>query len=423
MIYDCTIIHNELDLLRFRMDVLSGVADKFVVVESDTTHSGKPKPTHLHGLDDRVIPITVTDMPAGDSWTRIAHQRQAIMRGLSGASDDDVVLMSDIDEIPDPKVVANWKPGSGPNRLQQLFGYYWANCVGGHWYGTRILTAGDMRRIGSVEAVRHGEYPIIDDAGWHFSYLGGPRQVREKLASFTHTDLDIPPFNDPKHIEFVSSLGIDLFLRPGMKFDFVPVDERFPDALKSEAYRHWTKDALFHEEWYPNDQLVELYKLASRVRDLPGVSLEIGAWEGRSTIALSHAVHPAPLFVVDTWEGEPRDGTDRIAKERNVYDQFYRNASSLSAGNLSIVKKDWSKFLSSFRQPIKFAHVDGPHDYESVVAMLRKLKPMMTDGGIVCGDDIIAANVGRKDLGGGVERAVREEFPAYKSIGNLWWYQ
>lgn len=426
MIYDCSIIHNELDLLELRIRELGNIVDRFVVAEASTTHSGKPKETVLSGdlsrFGDKLIPVIVRDMPNGDSWTRIAHQRDALLKAIPDASDDDVFMISDIDELPAKEKVEEWMRGNRDlARFAQNFCYYWANCMSGLWYGTKICTVGEARRIGSVEKVRHAEPRIIPDGGWHFSYLGGVRQVQEKLGSFTHTELDTPEWNSERHIKFVSSLGIDLFLRDGMEFKFFDPN-LLPSSVRS--FPQWIKDVKFTEDWYPNGQIIELFKLSQAVEPMEGECIEIGCWEGRSTIALAHGLYPQKLYAVDTWEGSkaenPNHESVTFAKRRDVHAQFLRNISELTDGNVIPVKSDGHEFLRNFSGRIKFAHIDACHDYDSVSKTLQLLKPLMTRCGIICGDDIIASSVNRRDLNGGVERAVNEHLPGYKTIGNLW---
>jgi hypothetical protein len=62
------------------------------------------------------------------------------MRGLATASDDDGIIISDADEIPRADALRRWRPSMGPRGLEQLFCYYWINCVGGKWVGSRILS-------------------------------------------------------------------------------------------------------------------------------------------------------------------------------------------------------------------------------------------------------------------------------------------
>jgi hypothetical protein len=72
---------------------------------------------------------------------------------------------------------------------------------------------------------------------------------------------------------------------------------------------------------------------------------------------------------------------------------------------------------------IKFCHVDGAHDYPSVLATLQFLMPRLVEGAVIFGHDYETAHVGRGDLQGGVERAVRELLPQHIADGNTWSYR
>ena len=71
---------------------------------------------------------------------------------------------------------------------------------------------------------------------------------------------------------------------------------------------------------------------------------------------------------------------------------------------------------------IKLCHIDASHDYESVKKTIEMIMPHIVKGGVICGDDIIAANKNRTDLEGGVERAVIETLPGHKIDRNCWWW-
>src|SRR5205823_1107096 len=108
MIYDCFLFFNEVELLEIRLHDLSAVVDRFVLVESPVTFSNKPKPLYyadnrdrFKAFEDRIIHVVVDDNPPADSpFDRENHQRNCIARGLAACHPDDVVLISDLDEIP-----------------------------------------------------------------------------------------------------------------------------------------------------------------------------------------------------------------------------------------------------------------------------------------------------------------------------------
>ncbi|MBL8796659.1 MAG: class I SAM-dependent methyltransferase, partial [Planctomycetia bacterium] len=174
---------------------------------------------------------------------------------------------------------------------------------------------------------------------------------------------------------------------------------------------------VFHENWYAREQLMVLARAYEPVRPLVGAVLEIGCWEGRSTIVLAHACAPEPLLAVDTWQGnvdeDPRHVSVLAARQRDVFGTFLENVRQLAPGNVRPVRQDCHQFLAAFAAPVKFCHVDASHDYVSVHRTLAALLPLVVPGGVLCGDDLLSAHAGRKDLQGGVERAVRELLPGF----------
>lgn len=180
----------------------------------------------------------------------------------------------------------------------------------------------------------------------------------------------------------------------------------------------------FTEDWYPAGQLADLVELATESRNVSGMSVEIGCWEGRSTIAIAQAVAPAYLCAVDTWAGNvdegPDHGTVRALAQRDVYATFLANIAPYP--NIAHRRMDGAVFLAGVEPgQIAFLHLDAGHTYAATRQLIELAIPRMADGGIMCGDDFVNANAGRADLDGGVERAVRETLAGrFETRGNLW---
>jgi predicted O-methyltransferase YrrM len=176
---------------------------------------------------------------------------------------------------------------------------------------------------------------------------------------------------------------------------------------------------MFNENWYSSSQLYNLSELCKKVKILDGDIIEIGCWEGKSTVALANTCYPNILICNDTWLGNIQESlitgiehqTETILKSRDVYSIFMNNMNSQTKNNYSVVKKDCIQWLKEYDGLIKFIHIDASHEYYSVVATIKLVLPKMVKGGIICGDDFLSANMNRSDLHGGVERAVRELLP------------
>lgn len=276
MIYDCFPFFNELDLLEIRMNVLKDVVDKFVLVEAGETHTGKPKPFYFEenksrfaDFADRIIYVKIEKFPAicTTSWARENWQRNRIDEGLKGcATDEDLILISDLDEIPDPEKVATDVPERGVTVYdQRYYAFYlnYDNVRQQYWYGTRRVkyrdflhafdgvrvleneilprevnegTTASKIRCRRLPRARGGE-KIVRHGGWHFTCLGGAEMVAKKIVSFAHEEYN-PGVVDLEKVKKIIQSGKGVFWK--MNCFGVPLDNRFPQYLLGhrEKYEH-----------------------------------------------------------------------------------------------------------------------------------------------------------------------------------------
>ena len=141
----------------------------------------------------------------------------------------------------------------------------------------------------------------------------------------------------------------------------------------------------FHEAWFGEHSQQVLADLYAKVADLEGDVVEVGCWEGRSTIALAKACSPAQVRAVDTWQGSPGEISAELAAERDVFATFCRNTRHL--GNVLPFRMDWRRYFAEFAHPTRFLHIDATHTYDEVRANIVAALPHMVAGGIICGDD------------------------------------
>jgi predicted O-methyltransferase YrrM len=187
---------------------------------------------------------------------------------------------------------------------------------------------------------------------------------------------------------------------------------------------------MFNEDWYSYDQCNDLIELVKSVNHLEGVLIEIGCWEGKSTICIANNCFPNVLICNDTWLGNVAESkvtgekhiTEVILEQRDVYNTFISNMNNNTNKNYTVVKQDCIEWLQTFNESVKFIHIDASHEYDSVAETIRLILPNMVNGGIICGDDFINSNINRHDLNGGVERAVRELLPGFQNKENLWFW-
>lgn len=245
-IIDCFTFFNELDLLEFRLKLLNDHVDHFVIAESNLTHSGQPKPFYFEtnkarfdswkhkiiylpvkqNIEGLVFDNEISYNPQSAAWKLENGQRNALSEAASIIADDDLVLLSDLDEIPDPALLGKINPANGPVALSMLFHYYFLNCQNTgneRWWNGTIASTGKQFKATTAQKLRdkRNKLPIVKKAGWHFSYLGGLEKIKEKIRSFAHTEFNKEEFLDDKNIMEAMENGKDIFKRPGVHYQFV----------------------------------------------------------------------------------------------------------------------------------------------------------------------------------------------------------
>lgn len=199
---------NEVDLLYFKLKELSDVVDYFVIVESCETHSGDTKPFYFDSqrssprfvpYRNQIVYIKLEHtLENGGAWEREAYQRNMILTGLEylKLSDDDIVLIGDLDEIPDPHNISKIKNNqliyTDIVRLRQDMYYYNFNCKSTYQFtGLFYASYGDIKNMNdngfTLTMIRRLNLPVTPEIhGWHLSYFGGVESIQTKMKSFVH---------------------------------------------------------------------------------------------------------------------------------------------------------------------------------------------------------------------------------------------
>lgn len=261
MIYDCFLYYDEDMLLDIRLNTLAGVVDRFVIVESTHTFTGKKRQLHFdinkYGpFKDKIIYVVHDETPlmkasdggdqhqdglVVDAWANEAAQRNAIMQGLKSAKDDDLILISDVDEIFSPLVIGSINASKLCTTLYQNFYNYqfnlqvfntdntprkcklpratkYKNLV--HFFGGEPESFRNLKRTRSVKNWSWLKWNwfklnnrIIENSGWHFSWVMTPERISEKMSTISHTEYDLPEFNNPEHIMKVIKNAEDIWGR------------------------------------------------------------------------------------------------------------------------------------------------------------------------------------------------------------------
>ena len=256
LIIDTFPFHDELDILEMRLTELYDAVDYFVLVEATKSHTDQDKPLwyqehkdRFAAFADKIVPIVADQLPSldenPDPWARELAQREHIGYGLAQINPDanDIILQSDVDEIPRALHARNVRPKTGMVAFAQR-GHFWAVdwLHPDPWHGTVAVTAGTLLRMmpgkfGNMRAMRNRS-TVLPDAGWHFSWLGGPDRARKKMANFCHPEVSdrIATALESEHFYWREGFHCD-----GKQMRPVEVDESWP---------RWIVEGNAPESWF-----------------------------------------------------------------------------------------------------------------------------------------------------------------------------
>lgn len=165
----------------------------------------------------------------------------------------------------------------------------------------------------------------------------------------------------------------------------------------------------FNECWFdvgPQQTLAELVRSTANV---DGIVVEIGAWEGRSTVVLAEAAAPRAVHTCDTWNGSPSDESSRLAAERDVFAQWSANVEPFD--NVVAHRMDWRDYVATIDEPIAFCFIDAEHTYAEVFDNIQAIVPLMPTGAVLCGDDLRCPDV---------SAAVSHALGTFRDHGAMW---
>lgn len=275
MVYDCIPFFNELDILNLRLHILDPLVDKFIIEESTVTFSGAPKELCFQknkNLFKDFLPkieyIVVDNSPI-DATTheRDNFQKNALAKGLVNVNDNDVIILSDVDEIPNPKtlkeIIDHFDSDKVYHLAQRMF-YCYLNMeeVSGNllsitgefpgverkmWLGTKVFSKKNIPESGIIRmresSVTSPMAVRVADGGWHFGYMGSSKEsdvskrIGDKVVAAAHQE-----YNNQDVLAEAGDrilLGQDMFGR-NAKFVRVEIDDSYPEYLLKhlDDYRH-----------------------------------------------------------------------------------------------------------------------------------------------------------------------------------------
>ena len=292
-VFDCFMYYNEDTILDLRLNYLDKYVDYFIIVESTFNHRGQKKELNFdikkfskfknkiryYILDDQPKDIEAIDINDSEDvknskyilngYRRDHFQRNHIIEGIKDAGKEDIIIISDIDEIPKLKNINFEKLKNKLIFFKQKMCYYKFNLFQKNydWVGSRACLKKMLLSPQWLRDIKAKSYPfwrldllfskkkysniqIVSDGGWHFSYLNTPELIEQKLKSYTHhREYDLNPIgieNIKKRIEnreSVYNLKLDQKknqFSEGVPLDLLEINE-LPEYIAENKikYKNW----------------------------------------------------------------------------------------------------------------------------------------------------------------------------------------
>ena len=292
-IYDCSMFFDEEMILDFRLNYLNDYVDKFIIVESSYTHSGEKRKLlfdikKYQKFKDKISYIILNEEPQDlfkfsenddfnkknskyilNALKRENLQRNTIQKGLCDASLEDIILISDVDEIPNLEKINLINIKNKIIIFKQKFFYYKFNLKLDFfdWHGTKACKKVNLLSPQWLRNIKGKKYPIwridtwfskkkyqniffIKDGGWHFSNMKSPENIEKKLSTYLHhREYDINPLGKEKIKEIIKNKKTIYNLKTDMrnnKFDgaqdlVVTGIEELPIYIQNnlDKYKDW----------------------------------------------------------------------------------------------------------------------------------------------------------------------------------------
>ena len=264
-IYDCFQFFNEEHILELRINILNKYVNYFVIVESTSDHQGNPKKLNFDinkfkKYENKIIYLIVDDTPeeikkphlGGESLVE-QHQRNSIVRALKNASNDDLIILSDVDEIPDLTKLGKFNKKNKYAVFSQKAFTYKLNLINkaeNNWHGSRMCLKKHIKSMQWLRKLKFKKYPfwridklknlqIIEDGGWHFAYLLEAQDISKKIKSFAHGEDNKKENTDLGNI----FKKMENLLHPTKPFKLqkIEIDETFPKYIieNKEKLKKW----------------------------------------------------------------------------------------------------------------------------------------------------------------------------------------
>lgn len=265
-VFDCFSYNGEIELLDIRLNYLNDHVDYFVITESNKTFSGKQKKYLLETVKakkvlrkfkNKLIYLKFENESFNENLAKVKsfremnHQKQKnyFVQELGKYKenlDEAYFLVNDIDEIPKKELIGMCEHKSTymPHKLKQSMYHYFFNVKRidiKFWYGAFICRGYALNKIPPF-SIRHVDsLPMIENTGWHFSYLGDEKFIKYKINSLLEVEFNTK--ENLKNIKNKIDNNLDVLNRQKNKYLDVDFEKEFPDSLKEHLvkYEHFIK--------------------------------------------------------------------------------------------------------------------------------------------------------------------------------------
>ena len=251
-IIDCITFFRESFVTRLRLEILRDVVDKFIICESLYDHRSRPKKInfelHDKNLESKVKRIII-DHPfpePNDPWKCQKYQRDFILNYLKDLDDNDYIMFSDPDEIPNPKLLKNLNLKKKFGIFMQKYFVYNFKTIDQHqnpWAGTRIVKKKNLKSIDDLKHKiliknlkkwwrpdKEKSIELIYDGGWHLNNFFSAEEISIKLKTFAHTEFDNIKYTQVEKIEDLIKKKQDVYGR-GWIFENNIDEENLPEYV------------------------------------------------------------------------------------------------------------------------------------------------------------------------------------------------
>jgi len=246
-IYDCFLYNGEDKMLNFRLHELNSYVDKFFIVEGAYTFKGDAKPLKFNidnykQFADKIVYKSCHIAPLSDAWSNETNQRNYINECFKEieVTRHDVVLLSDVDEIPDLNFLKQIKEEGFYGIKTSLHNFYYYNIASrkkGKWPGTVFANVELFQQqlnfnFDQLRNARHsfslvGKHDDYNSGGWHFSYFGDVNYIINKIKSFSHQEYNNEKYTNPEVIKELIKNKKDLFFREESSEEFDSIVETY----------------------------------------------------------------------------------------------------------------------------------------------------------------------------------------------------